>query len=152
MEEPTDLDKKLLNDYQDNFPLSATPFLDIARKLGVDEKTVIERLKILQNKGMISRTGPVFKANGIGVSTLAAMSVEEGRLTEIANLISCYEEVNHNYEREHEYNLWFVVTADNKTQLDNVVKDINLQTGIKTLVLPMLEDYHINLGFKLQWN
>lgn len=152
METLTELDKKLLNDYQNDFPLSAKPFLDIARQCGVDEETVIDRLNVLQNEGLISRVGPVFKVNGIGVSTLAAMSVPEEQLTEIADLISSYEEVNHNYEREHEYNLWFVITADNEAQLDHIIKDINLQTNIKVLKLPMLDDYHINLGFELQWN
>lgn len=152
METLTELDKKLLNDYQKGFPLTSTPFLDIADQFGVDEKLIIDRLSVLQNKGLISRIGPVFKVNGVGVSTLAAMSVPEERIKGIADLVNSYDEVNHNYEREHEYNLWFVITADNEMQLGHVINDIEYRTGIKVLMLPMLEDYHIDLGFKLQWN
>lgn len=145
------LDKQLLNDFQKGLPLTPTPYRDMAKRLGVDEDTIIARLKILVDKGMISRIGPVFRVNGVGVSTLAAMSVPEQRLEEVAKLINNYTEVNHNYEREHEFNLWFVVTARDAAELDRVIKAMELRTGFEIMVLPMQKAYHIDLGFELQW-
>lgn len=145
------LDIQLLNEFQKGLPLTPTPYSDMAERLRVDEDTVIARLKILVSKGMISRIGPVFKVNGVGVSTLAAMSVPEHRLEDVAEFINGYAEVNHNYEREHEFNLWFVVTARNTTELDRIIEAMELHTRLEVMALPMQKDYHIDLGFELQW-
>ena len=148
----SELDKQLLNNYQKGFPVTPAPYAAIAAQLGTDEATVLHRLELLRKKGYISRIGPVFKPNGIGISLLAAMAVPAERLTGIAGLISAYEEVNHNYEREHPYNLWFVLTAPDTDRLDQIIIEIEQRTGLKVLQLPMLEDYHIDLGFELQWH
>ena len=147
----TELDKRLLNNFQKEFPVTATPYAYIAEQLGTDEATVLQRLEILRKKGYISRIGPVFKPNGIGISLLAALAVPADRLAEVADLINAYEEVNHNYEREHPYNLWFVLTAQDTDRLDFIINDIEQRTGLCMLQLPLLEDYHIDLGFELQW-
>ena len=147
----SELDKKLLNNYQKGFPVTSAPYAAIAAQLGTDEVTVLHRLEILRKKGYISRIGPVFKPNGIGISLLAALAVPVDRLAEVADLISAYEEVNHNYEREHPYNLWFVLTAQDTDRLDFITSEIEQRTGLSLLQLPLLEDYHIDLGFELQW-
>ena len=87
----------------------------------------------------------------IGVSTLAAMSVPAEKLECVARIISAFPEVNHNYEREHEYNLWFVVAASSEEQPELVLHEIEQHAGYPLMSLPMLEDYFIDLGFKLQW-
>ncbi len=70
-------------------------------------------------------------------------------MDEIAELINSFQEVNHNYEREHAYNLWFVVIASSQQHLQSVLDRMEEVTGFSTLCLPMLKEYHINLGFKL---
>ena len=144
-----ELEKKLLNEYQKGFPLSPTPFADIAAKIGTSEALVLQVLKRLQDIGVISRIGPVFKPKKVGTSTLAAMAVPEDRLDEIADLITAYPEVNHNYEREHQFNLWFVVTAPDQEHLDGVLADMELKSGYPVLDLPLEKQFHIDLGFPL---
>jgi len=146
-----DIDRRLLNEFQRNFPLTATPYADIARCLGVTEQDVIARLQRLQSAGTVSRIGPVFRPNRIGASTLAAMAVPAAQLEQVAALVSAYAAVNHNYEREHRFNLWFVATAASDAELTEVLEGIEELTNIKVMPLPMLEDYHIDLGFTLQW-
>jgi len=145
------LEKCLLNDFQHDLPLTATPFADMAGRLGVSENEVLERVRKLQDDGVISRVGPVFTPNRIGVSTLAAMSIPAEELECVARIISAFPEVNHNYEREHEYNLWFVVTACSEEHLEIVLHEIEQHAEYPLMSLPMLEDYFIDLGFKLQW-
>jgi DNA-binding Lrp family transcriptional regulator len=145
------LEKHLLNDFQHGLPLVPRPFAELAEKLGTTEDNVIETLKILQAQGYVSRVGAVFRANTIGASTLAAMAVPEDRLEAVAGLVNGYTEVNHNYQREHHFNLWFVVTAADEDTLHAVLQDIEQRTGLTVLYLPMLEDFHIDLGFDLQW-
>lgn len=145
------LEKRLLNDFQHNLPLSATPYADMAAQLGVSENEVLNTVRKLQHDGVISRVGPVFTPNRIGVSTLAAMSIPQQELECVARIISAFPEVNHNYERDHEFNLWFVVTACSEEHLDIVLHEIEQHAEYPLMSLPMLEDYFIDLGFKLQW-
>jgi DNA-binding Lrp family transcriptional regulator len=78
--------------------------------------------------------------------------VPESRLEDVARRVSDHPAVNHNYEREHRFNLWFVATAASEAKLAEVITELEQATGLDALVLPMIEDYHIDLGFELQWN
>lgn len=146
----TPLEQHLLNDFQRDMSLSATPYADMAEQLGVSEEDVLQSIKSLQDRGVISRVGPVFRPNRIGVSTLAAMAVTEQDLECVARIVSAFPEVNHNYQRDHEYNLWFVVTASSEEHLDIVLHEIEQHAEYPLMSLPMLEDYFIDLGFKLK--
>jgi DNA-binding Lrp family transcriptional regulator len=148
--DPTD--RRLLNDFQQGLPLSARPYAEIGARLGIGEAEVLARLSLLSAAGAVSRVGPVLAPKRVGASTLAAMAVPPGRLDAVADLISAYPEVNHNYERSHRFNLWFVLTAPDRDRLDQVLAEIALHTGIEVLDLPMLEEYHIDLGFPLTWS
>lgn len=147
----TELEQKLLDNYQRNFPLSATPFADIADDLGVSEADVLETYQDLKARGTVGRIGGIFKPGSVGASTLAAMEVPEERLEAVADIVSARAEINHNYEREHRLNLWFVVAADTEADVKGTLRAIEEQTGLEVLDLPMLEAFHLDLGFKLQW-
>jgi DNA-binding Lrp family transcriptional regulator len=144
------LQQHLLNDFQRDMSLSVTPYADMAKQLNVSEEEVLQALQSLQNRGVVSRIGPVFRPNRVGVSTLAAMSVPEHELECVARIISAFPEVNHNYEREHDYNLWFVVTASSEQHLDYVLHEIEQHAEYPLMSLPMLDDYFIDLGFELK--
>jgi DNA-binding Lrp family transcriptional regulator len=146
----TELDRRLLNDFQQDFPLSATPYADMARALGVTEDEVLARLEKLKQAGAISRVGAVVRPNTIGVSTLAAMAVPPEELEAVAAIVNGYAEVNHNYEREHRLNLWFVATAPDLEHLTAVLDEIAGRCGYEVLSFPLVEDYHIDLGFEMR--
>ncbi|MGB5340003.1 MAG: Lrp/AsnC family transcriptional regulator [Gammaproteobacteria bacterium] len=145
----TALEKCLLNEYQRGFPLCASPYEEIAGQLGVSESAVIDALASLQQRGFISRVGPVIAPNRAGASSLAAMAVPAGRLQEVADIVSGYEEVNHNYEREHAFNLWFVVTAVDQARVAQVLDEISAVSGLQVLDLPLERSFYIDLGFPL---
>ena len=145
------LEQRLLNEFQHGLPLTPEPFADIARQLGVYETTVLETLRRLQTEGVVSRVGAVFRPNRIGASTLAAMSIPEDELESVSEIVNSFAEVNHNYEREHHFNLWFVVVADDEQQLQSVLAEIEHFCGYPLLDLPLLNEYFIDLGFDLKW-
>lgn len=142
---------RLLDEFQRDFPLVPRPFAAIAERLGVDEEAVIELFQILRQEGVVARIGAVVEPNRVGASTLAAMAVPDGRLAEIAAMVSAYAEVNHNYEREHAFNLWFVVAAPTRARLEAVLAEITTQTGLEVLDLPLVEPFKLDLGFPLRW-
>lgn len=143
------LEYRLLNDFQRDFPLTSRPFLAIAEELGTDEDTVLRTLDRLVERKMISRVGPVFQPRRLGASTLAALAVPEDELDAVAAMVNSYKEVNHNYEREHKFNLWFVVTAASEAEIDRVLDEIRERSHCQLLNLPMENAYHIDLGFPL---
>ena len=145
----TALEKCLLNEYQRGFPLCASPFAEIAEQQGVSEEDVIGTLQSLQQRGLVSRVGPVFAPQRAGASTLAALAVPDAELAQVADFVSRFEAVNHNYEREHHYNLWFVVTAADEAQVQQVLDCIEQQTGLPLLNLPLERSFFIDLGFPL---
>jgi len=140
---------QLVNAWQRGFPLAPRPFAEIAARSGLSETEVIESFERFRANGVIDRIGPVFRPNTVGASTLAAMAVPPERLETVAALVSRRESVNHNYEREHRCNLWFVVAASGAAAVEKEILLIEEQAGLPVLRLPLLEEYHIDLGFDL---
>lgn len=145
------LTRALIDGFQDGFPLSPTPFADVGARLGVPAAAVIERLQNLLARGAIDRVGAVVRPNAVGASCLAALAVAPERLDTVAAIVNAHAEVNHNYAREHDFNLWFVVAADDETALEAVLTSIEASTGLEVLRLPLVEAYHIDLGFPIAW-
>lgn len=143
------LEFRLLNEFQRDFPLCPAPFAELAARLGVGERAVLGSLEKLRSEGKISRVGAVFAPKRIGASTLAAMAVPPEQLAAVAAAVNRFPEVNHNYEREHHYNLWFVVTAASEGRLQATLGAIEKAAGHSLLALPLLEEFHIDLGFPL---
>jgi DNA-binding Lrp family transcriptional regulator len=143
------LEFALLNAWQRDFPLVPRPFAAIAAAVGTDEAAVLETLRRLAERGAISRVGAVFAPRRVGASTLAALAAPPDRLDEVAALVSAHAEVNHNYQREHRYNLWFVATASDRERLAAALAEIAAETGCAVIALPLLEEFHIDLGFDL---
>jgi DNA-binding Lrp family transcriptional regulator len=143
-------DRLLLNRIQSDFPITPRPFLDLGRELGMTEDDVIARVRRLLEAGTINRLGPVLSPTAVGGErTLAAMSVPPERLEEVAALVNSFEAVSHNYEREHHYNLWFVLSAEEPGEVERALAAIERETGIAVMNLPALEEYFLGVRFQL---
>ena len=141
---------RLLDEFQRDFPLVPRPFAVLAERLGEDEATVLEMLARLQAEGVVSRVGAVVAPHAAGYSTLAAMRVPPEMLDGVAALVSSFPEVNHNYEREHRLNLWFVVAAPTRERVWQVLAAIEYRTSLAVIDLPLVEAFRLDLGFRLQ--
>jgi len=144
-----DLERRLVDAYQRGFPLTPRPYAALAEALDASEDAVLDALARLDAKGVLDRVGAVVAPGRAGASTLAAMAVPTARLDAVAAMVSGYEEVNHNYARDHPVNLWFVVAAADRGAVDAVLTDIGRRSGLAVLDLPLERAYHIDLGFAL---
>ena len=142
-----DVDAALIDGYQSGFPIAERPFRRLAADLEIDESDAVERVRALKEAGIVRRFGAVLNPPVIGSSTLAAVQAPEDRFDEIAATINDYRQVNHNYARDHEWNMWFVVTAGSRERRDEILAEIEAETGCEVLALPMLTDYYIDLEF-----
>jgi len=145
------LEQQIISHYQKGFPLCSSPYLAMAKQLNCSEQQIMDTLKKLQQQQVLSRVGAVFDHQKAGASTLAAIAVEADKIDQIAALINSFEQVNHNYAREHHYNLWFVVTAANENDLALVLQQIEQITGYSILKLPMEHAFHIDLSFAIDF-
>lgn len=140
------LDRRIVNALQGGFPVSARPFAQAARGLGVGEAELIERLKGLRERGFMSRFGPMFDAERFGGEVaLAALAAPPERFEAVAELVNAHAEVAHNYAREHRFNMWFVVASDRPGRIAEVIEEISEETGLPALVLPKLEEFFVGL-------
>lgn len=142
-----DTDARLIDDYQSGFPVRERPFEALADDLDTTPSDVLDRVRSLRDDGVFRRFGAVLNPPVIGSSTLAAVAAPDDRFDEVADVINGYQQVNHNYERAHRYNQWFVVTAGDRETRDSILADIADRTGCAVLNLPMLTDYYIDLEF-----
>ncbi|MGZ8259765.1 MAG: siroheme decarboxylase subunit beta [Caldimonas sp.] len=145
-----DLRFGLLNDWQHGFPIVASPFAEIGERSAADERTVIDGYRRLLAEGAISRIGGVWGAGAAGAALLCAFAVPAERLDAVAGIVSTHPGVNHNYEREHVYNLWFVVTGPSIAAVHASVDALEADTDCPALRLRMQRAYRIDLGFDLR--
>lgn len=140
---------RLLDAYQRDLPLEPRPYATMAARLGMTEAELLGMLRRLVAAGAISRIGAVVTPHRAGWSTLAAMRVPAEMLEAVADFVSGFAEVNHNYEREHRLNLWFVVSAATRWRVEQVLQEIEYRTGIAVVDLPLEEAFRLDLGFRL---
>lgn len=144
------VDARLLNDWQRGFPLVREPYAEIARTLETPVQAVLARLERLHRRGACSRIGGTWAAGAGGAALLCAYAVPPPRLDEVAAIVSAHHGVNHNYEREHRFNLWFVVTGADAADVGVAVDALDARVGERALRLAMQRAYRIDLGFDLR--
>ena len=140
-------DAAIIDDYQSGFPVAERPFRRVGAALEIGEAEALERVERLREAGIFRRFGAVLNPPVIGSSTLAAVRAPEDRFEAVAEAVNDHQQVNHNYRRDHEWNMWFVVTAGSLETRDRIVSEIEAETGCPVLVLPMLTDFYIDLEF-----
>jgi len=146
-----EIDLKLLAAVQEGFPVSPRPFRDLGRALGLEEDEVISRLAMLQKEGLVRRIGPILDLRRMGKSgILAALAVPLDRADGVAEVVSLYPEVSHNYLRPNDsgYNLWFTVSGTEE-RIHDILQEIRAKTGLKMLVLPTLKIFKIGVKFDI---
>lgn len=146
---PSSTELTLIDRWQHDFPLVEKPFKVVGRSAALEEHETIGVFRRMQEHDLISRIGAVVRPNTVGASTLAAMQVPPGRLEEVAGIVSREPLVTHNYEREHDLNLWFVIAGTDADAVAMTICAIEEQTGLTVIALPMLRAYHLGLGFPL---
>lgn len=143
------LDRHLLDDWQRDFPIVPKPFEVLAQSLGTSEADVLERLTALRNEGRITRVGATCAPNTLSASTLAAIAAPEERIEDVAAIINQEPGVNHSYQRENDWNLWFVATGPDREAVNALLERIESRTGLRVLDLRLRKPFNIDLGFKM---
>ena len=128
------------------FPLTDTPYADVARELGLTENAVLARLQAMLADGTLSRFGPLFQIERAGGQfVLAAMRVPEDRFDAVAAQVNALPEVAHNYRREHDFNMWFVLGCESPAEADAACSRIESETGLRVYAFPKEKEFFVEL-------
>ena len=141
--------RALLNAWQRDLPLVPWPYDALGAAHGLSGAQVRALLQGALDRGEASRVGAVFGVGAGGAGMLCALRVPPHDLERVAALVNVEPGVNHNYAREHAWNLWFVATATDDARLQACVDRIERTSGLAALRLPMRRAYRIDLGFDL---
>lgn len=144
------IDRSILDNLQNEMPLSCQPFKDIADQLKVSENEVIERIKTMKESGLIRRIGGIMNSRQLGYfSTLCAMTVPKERIEEVAETINRLAGVTHNYLRDHHLNIWFTLTSPSRFDMEKQLQDLEQACGLKILPMPAQKLYKIKVSFDM---
>lgn len=144
------LDRAIINTLQDGFPVCDRPYAVVAEQIGTNEDELMQRIDSLLEKGLLSRFGPMFNADRMGGAfTLCAMAVPAEDFDRVTDYVNSFDEVAHNYEREHELNMWFVVGTEEPERIDEVLNSIQAHTGLTVHNMPKQEEFFIKLKFNV---
>jgi len=150
MPELNPLQCNFINLFQGGFPLTERPFSHIADLLDTTEADLIQLVQQLLEDKIISRFGPFYNADRLGGAfTLAAMQVPESRFEEVTNCINSKDAVAHNYKREHQLNMWFVIAADKPSGIAECIGSIEQATGLQVFDFPKLQEFYLGLKLHL---
>lgn len=149
-----ELDWRILQALQNDFPLSARPYEIIACKLQIPCEQLWNRVQRLITKGMIRRIGASLDSRKLGFcSTLAAVSVEPNLVDKAAEIIGRFPEVTHSYLRKDDFNIWFTIIATDEERLVEILKEIRTALSIDSsniLNLPVKRLFKLDARFKLR--
>lgn len=151
----SELDKGLINLLQDGFPLTARPFLTVAQQLkenGIvaSEIEIMNRIQAMLDDDLLTRFGPLYQAERMGGGlTLAAMMIEEKDYERVNEQVNAFPEVAHNYRREHELNMWFVLATESPEGIEDCIEEMEAVTGYQVFNMPKEEEFYVGLKFAL---
>ena len=144
-------DKELLNEIQWTFPLVTRPFDAIAKKFDTTPEIIKEKLNNLKEIGVLRQLSAIFDTRKLGyTSSLVAMEIEHDKLDYVASQINRHPGVSHNYERDHQFNLWFTLAVPPGADLNAELEKFNVLKGIKKVrMLPTLQLFKIGVKLDL---
>jgi len=144
-----DIDRKIINSLQGDFPIADHPYQIVAQRLDITEDELLKRLERLLENRTLTRFGPMYDIQKLGGSfSLCAIRVPPDRFKDVTEIVNSFSEVAHNYERDHEFNMWYVLATESLAQIDITNQAIEEKTGLKVYNMPKIQEFFVGLHFE----
>jgi DNA-binding Lrp family transcriptional regulator len=143
------IDRDIINGLHGGLAICERPYLEAAQRLGLDEGELLARLARLLKDGVLTRVGPLYQIERMGGAfTLAALHAPAGDFERVAQRVNALPQVAHNYARDHDLNMWFVIATETPGEIDEVIKTIERETGCSVFNFPKSREYFVELKLK----
>lgn len=143
------IDRDLINGLHGGLAICERPYLDAAQRLGLSEDELLARLTRLLANGVLTRVGPLYQIERMGGAfTLAALHAPADQFEQVAQCVNALPQVAHNYARDHDLNMWFVIATETPGEIDTVIAQIERETGCSVFNFPKSREYFVELKLK----
>ena len=143
------IDRDLINGLHGGLAICERPYLDAAQRLGLSEDELLARLTRLLANGVLTRVGPLYQIERMGGAfTLAALHAPADQFEQVAQCVNALPQVAHNYARDHDLNMWFVIATETPGEIDRVIARIEHETGCSVFNFPKSREYFVELKLK----
>ena len=146
-----EIDRAIINGLQGGLALCERPYMEAAQRIGLTEDELLRRLAGLLADGVLTRIGPLFQIEKMGGAfTLAALHANPDDYERVAEVVNALPQVAHNYAREHELNMWFVLATETPDQIDQVLTQIEHETGCEVFNFPKTREHFVELKLQVR--
>lgn len=143
------IDRDIINGLQEGLAVCERPYLEAAQRLGLQEDDLIARLARMLTQGVLTRVGPLYQIERMGGAfTLAALHASAEDYEQVAQRVNALPQVAHNYARDHELNMWFVIATETPGEIQKVIDQIERTTGCSVFNFPKSREYFVELKLK----
>lgn len=143
------IDRDIINSLHGGLEICDRPYLQAAQRLGLEEADLIARLAHLLQEGSITRVGPLYQIERMGGAfTLAALHAPEDKFEQVAQCVNALPQVAHNYARDHDLNMWFVIATETPAEIEAIIHTIEQETGCSVFNFPKSREYFVELKLK----
>jgi len=140
------VDRDIIAKMQGDFPICERPYAEVAARLGIGEDELLHRLERLLAAKVLTRFGPMYQIERMGGAfVLAALAVPEARYEAVTALVNALPQVAHNYRREHQLNMWFVLATETPAGIAEAIVRIEHETGLPVYAFPKEEEYFVEM-------
>lgn len=143
------IDRDIINGLHGGLAICERPYLEAAQRLGLSEDELLTRLGALLAQGTLTRIGPLYQIERMGGAfTLAALHASTEDYERVAQAVNALPQVAHNYARDHELNMWFVIATETPGEVEDVIAQIERETGCSVFNFPKSREYFVELRLK----
>ena len=146
----SDIEKKIISQLQEGIPMVEKPFKKLSSEIGISQSEYLDVVNNLKEQKIIRQISPIYDTKSLGYdSSLVAFKVEDN-IEKVAEFVNSHPGVSHNYERAHEFNLWFTIAvpSDSSLGLEKTVQLIAEKNNIKQYAILRTEKLY-KIGVKL---
>ncbi len=141
--------QEILSRIQKKFPLVPKPFETIANELSISEDEVLSILQEEKANKIIRQTSAIFDTKRLGyTSSLVAFKIAPEKIDAAVEIINAHPGISHNYERNHDFNIWFTlaVAPDSKLGLEKTLEILAKATEAEDyIMLPTIKLFKISV-------
>jgi len=143
-------DRKILNLYQAEFPLTQRPFAEIGEAVGVSEDEALTRVSRMMEEGYFTGVGLDYDRDSIGESaSICALAVAHGQSQKAVAGLECNPNSSQIFIADHAMNIWFTLVADSAPALKESCGEIERSLGWPILRIPIIREFHADFRVQL---
>ncbi len=134
------IDRKVINELQQDLPLTSRPFAEMSAHLGMAEGKFLTRCQSLLLRGIIRRFGASVNHRGVGLAAnaMTCWAVPPEMVGVVTQKLVPLRQVSHCYERQTNplwhYNLFAMIHGHTREQCQGIADKVSAETGLMDCV------------------